>query len=103
MKTYYITDSTIFSKAEEIVAALKNGMTVMNDDTKLRFIIKTKYRKPVLMVQDFFADKNDWDTITPRNWSVAGIVEAMDAVVDLNMPFNPAPKWNECYNEMLNL
>lgn len=103
MKTYYLTDSTIFNKAEDIVAALKNGMTVNNDDAQLRFVIKTKYRKPVLMVQDFTGFKNDWDTITPKNWTDAGIVEAMDAVVELSMPFNEAFEWNECYNEMFNI
>lgn len=81
MKTYYITDSTIFNKAEDVVAALKEGQTIMNDEAQIRFIYKTRYRKPILMFQEFFGLKNDWNTITPRNWSDAGIIEAMDAMV----------------------
>lgn len=82
MKTYYIMDSTIFNKAEDVVKALMSGETIFNDDAKLRFIIKTRYKKPVLMVQGFFAPDKEWDTITPRNWTDAGIIEAMDAVVE---------------------
>ena len=87
MKTYYLMDSTIFSKAEDVVKALMSGETVLNDDARLRFIIKTRYKKPVLMFQGFYAGNKEWDTITPRNWSDEAIVEAMDAMVEeFNLP-----------------
>ena len=100
MKTYYITDSTIFNKAEDVVKALMSGETVLNDDARLRFIIKTRYRKPVLMFQGFYAPDKEWDTITPRNWSDAGIIEAMDAMVkeyELPAGYDPTAELIKAY------
>ena len=100
MKTYYITDSTIFNKAEDVVKALMSGETVLNDDAKLRFIIKTRYKKPVLMFQEFYGFKDEWNTITPRVWSDAGIIEAMDAVVkeyELPAGYNPTDELIKAY------
>ena len=100
MKTYYIMDSTIFNKAEDVVKALMSGETVLNDDARLRFIIKTRYKKPVLMFQGFYDFKDEWNTITPRVWSDAGIIEAMDAMVkeyELPADYNPTDELIKAY------
>lgn len=54
MKTYYLMDSTIFSKAEDVVAALKSGKIVKNDDKRVDFMIKKHYGKDTLYVRDAF-------------------------------------------------
>ena len=100
MKTYYLMDSTIFNKAEDVVKALKSGETVLNDDARLRFIIKTRYRKPVLMFQEFYEGGKDWTTVTPRVWSDAGIIEAMDAMVkeyELPAGYDPTDELIKAY------
>lgn len=93
-------DSTIFNKAEDVVKALKSAETVLNDDARLRFIIKTKYKKPVLMFQEFYEGGKDWTTVTPRVWSDAGIIEAMDAMVkeyELPAGYDPTAELIKAY------
>lgn len=85
MKTYYIMDSTIFSKAEDVVSALMSGETILNDDANLRFKVQKYYNKERLFVRDSF-DSND-----PQNWFHINnldfskpemVVKAMDKIVE---------------------
>lgn len=81
MKTYYLMDSTIFSKTEDVVAALKSGKIVKNDDKRVDFMIKKHYGKDTLYVRDAFFGPDKWATVA-RIASDSDIVNAMDNVVD---------------------
>lgn len=81
MKTYYLMDSTIFSKTEDVVAALKSGKIVKNDDKRVDFMIKKRYGKDTLYVRDAFFGPDKWATVA-RIASDSDIVNAMDNVVD---------------------
>ena len=83
MKTYYITNSTIFSKEEDVVKALMSGETIVNDDADLRFSIEKRYGKDRLFIRDKFI------YCAPDNWyyldidlnNPKKIVDAMDNAV----------------------
>lgn len=85
MKTYYITDSTIFSKEEDVVKALMSGKTIVNDDADIEFSIKKRYGKDRLFIRDKFIS----DYCAPNNWyyldidynNPKKIVDAMDDAV----------------------
>ena len=85
MKTYYITNSTIFSKEEDVVKALKSGETIINDDADLRFSIEKRYGKDRLLIRDKFVGY----CCVPNNWyyldidlnNPKEIVDAMDKAV----------------------
>ena len=85
MKTYYITNSTIFSKEEDVVKALMSGETIVNDDADLRFSIEKGYGKDRLFIRDKFIG----DYRSPDNWyyldidlnNPKKIVDAMDDAV----------------------
>ena len=85
MKTYYISNSTIFSKEEDVVKALVSGETIINDDADLEFSIEKRYRKDRLFIRDKFIG----DYCAPDNWyyldidlnNPKKIVDAMDDAV----------------------
>ena len=76
MKTYYIIDSTIFSKAEEIVKALFKGETIINDDANLEFSI----RNGKIMITSSLYGQSAF--IRPSSFNANHIVEVMDNIVD---------------------
>ena len=91
MKTYYIMDSTIFNKAEDVVKALMSGETVLNDDANLRFKVQKYYNKERLFVRDSF------DSDDPKNWfhindldftKPEKVVWAMDKIVEDQVLYN---------------
>lgn len=91
MKTYYIMDSTIFNKAEDVVSALMSGETILNDDANLSFKAQKYYNKERLFVRDNF-DSND-----PQNWfhiknldfsKPEMVVKAMDKIVEDQVLYN---------------
>lgn len=81
MQTYYITDSTIFGKAEEVMAALKNGNEVRNDDADLVFKVKKHYGKDRLFVKEYFKNTG-WVKIDVQFRGADEVVKAMDRLVE---------------------
>ena len=82
--TFYITDSTIFSKDEDMVNALNNGEKVRNDDSNLQFCKLRRYNKDRLFVRSYSFDKvpDDWYYVNIRDWNNAKeIADTMDNIV----------------------
>ena len=76
MKTYYIMDSTIFSKAENMVKALFKGETILNDDANLAFSIKNGK----IMIEHRLSGQKAF--MRPKTYNINHIAELMDTVVD---------------------
>ena len=85
MKTYYITDATIFSKANDVADALNRGEKIRNDDANLMFVKESYCGKDRLLVRSaFFPDLPDnWYRIYDVHWdNASAIVSLMDAAVE---------------------
>lgn len=76
MKTYYIMDSTIFSKAEDMVKALFKGETILNDDANLAFSVKGSK----IMIEHTLSGQSAF--MRPKTYNINHIAELMDTVVD---------------------
>ena len=55
--TYYITDSTIFSKEEDMFKAMTEGATVVNDDANIEFNLAKKFCHVYLVAEERFTGK----------------------------------------------
>ena len=83
--TFYITDSTIFSKDEDMVKELNNGAVIRNDDSNLQFSKLNRYNKDRLFVRSIIYDKvpDDWYYVSIKDWNNAKEVAAvMDNIVN---------------------
>lgn len=87
MNTYYILNSTIFSKAEDVVNALKSGKTIINDDANLKFKMEDfkhskgePRRQSYLFVSSVFAD--DWGHMIVNWKDPKMVVDAMDLMTE---------------------
>lgn len=76
MKTYYILDSTIFNKAEDMVKALFKGETILNDDANLAFSIKGSK----IMIEHRLSGQSAF--MRPKSYNANHIAELMDTVVE---------------------
>lgn len=75
-QVYYITDSTIFNKDEEMVKALLKGETIVNDDADIKFHINKRNQ---IEIESFWTGEKA--VIKPTNWGVEYVVRIMDDVV----------------------
>ena len=63
---YYITNSTIFNKEEEIVKALNNGEVIRTDDANLTF---TKKFNKLVVKKLYTLNNNEGWSINIFNWN----------------------------------